>query len=270
VLEPWEVPIVSYGTKYDGPDTPPIRVWGGKRLMTLARSLPLAERFDVYLLGTGLPHFWVAEMGEMRLTLGLSGWTANDWTRGSAIDLLAPPAAPSPDLIDNVAAVLREKRVMRPSEIEQAVGADAATAAAALRELAHAGQAIYDLSAKVYRWRQIMPKAIGQAEIGPEHPEMLGARELMARNGVTLDSRIDAPAGGGYVLSGKAGTTEIEILVDPDQRIRKGKCGCTYYRKFAMKNGPCRHMLALRWRATVGNLEAYRQSGWYERLLRRK
>jgi hypothetical protein len=43
-----------------------------------------------------------------------------------------------------------------------------------LRELANAGQVIYDLQDRVYRWRQIMPKAIGQAEIGPEHPELPG------------------------------------------------------------------------------------------------
>ena len=277
VLEPWEIPIVSFGTKYDGPSVEPIRVWGGRRLMTLARTLPLAERFDVYLLGTGLPHFWVAEMGEMRLTLGLSGWTANDWTRGSALDLLAPPAAPSPDTIDNVAAVLREQRKMTSQQIEQRLSIDAARAAAALRDLAHAGQVIYDLSAQVYRWRQIMPKAIGEAEIGPEHPELVGSREILARNRVTLESRIDAPvaagasaASAGYIITGKVDDAPVEILLDPDQRIRRGKCVCTYFRKFALKNGPCRHMLALRGRATVGAMEAYQQSGWYNRLLGRK
>ena len=277
VLEPWEIPIVSYATKYDGPSVEPIRVWGGKRLMTLARTLALAERYDVYLLGTGLPHFWVAGMGEMRLTLGLSGWTANDWTRGSALDLLAPPAAPSPDLIDNIAAILRQQRAMTSAEIEQRVNVDAARAAAALRHLAEAGQVIYDLSARVYRWRQIMPKAIGEAEIGPEHPELLGARQIMEKNRVTLETRVEAPTSpdekpiaGGYVITGHADNTPVEILLDPDQRIRRGKCVCTYYRKFAMKNGPCRHMLALRGRATVGSMEAYQQSSWYNRLLGRK
>src|SRR5262249_7097195 len=71
VLEPWGTKIVSYGTKYTGPSVEPIRIWGTRRLMMLARVLPLAERFDVYLLGTGLPSFWVARMGEMTLTLGL-------------------------------------------------------------------------------------------------------------------------------------------------------------------------------------------------------
>ncbi len=277
VLEPWEIPIVSFGTKYDGPSVEPIRVWGGRRLMTLARTLPLADRFDVYLLGTGLPHFWVAEMGEMRLTLGLSGWTANDWTRGSALDLLAPPAAPSPDTIDNIAAVLREQRAMTSAQVEQRLTNDAARAAAALRDLAYAGQVIYDLSAKVYRWRQIMPKAVGEAEIGPEHPELAGSREILRRNLVELETRVDAPVAAGaapgsagYIITGKAERNPVEILIDTDQRIRKGKCVCTYYRKFAMKNGPCRHMLALRGRATIGAMEAYQQSGWYNRLLGRK
>jgi hypothetical protein len=267
VLEPWEVKITSYATKYEGPSIEPVRIWGARRLMTLGRLLPLAERFDVYLLGTGLPSFWVARMGEMRLTLGLSGWTSNDWTRGSAIDLLAPPAAASPDTTNNVAAVLREKRAMTASDVESRLGLDPATAAVALKDLAHAGQVIYDLDAGVYRWRQIMPRAVGEAEIGADHPELVGARQLMAQNRVELQTRQDGPMGiGSYLLGGKAESKPVEILLDADQRIRRGKCVCGYYQKYGLKNGPCRHMLALRWRASVGALEAYRQGAWYARM----
>ncbi len=273
VLEPWEVPITSHATVYDGPSIEPVRVWGGRRLLALARLLPFVDRVDVYLLGTGLPSFWVAQMGEMRLTLGLSGWTANDWAKGSAIDLLAPPAAPSPDTVQNVAALLRGHGRMAPAQFEQQLSLSAASAAAALRELAQTGQAIYDLAAGVYRWRQIMPRAIGEAEIGPEHPELAGARQIMEKNRVTLESRQEAPmgerGGGGYIIAGKADGTPVEILLDPDQRVRRGKCVCGYYRQFALKNGPCRHMLALRWRTSVGALEAYRASGWYNRLMGR-
>ncbi len=81
VVEPWEQAIVASGLRYEGPGGAPIRVWGRQRLLVLARLLPLVERVDVYLLGSGMPSFWVAQMGDMRLTLGLSGWTANDWTR---------------------------------------------------------------------------------------------------------------------------------------------------------------------------------------------
>ena len=88
---------------------------------------------------------------------------------------------------------------------------------------------------------------------------------------VSLESRQDAPIGigTGYIIAGKAEGKPVEILIDADQRIRRGKCVCGYYQKYGLKNGPCRHMLALRWRQSVGALEAYRQSGWYEKLRKR-
>jgi hypothetical protein len=265
VLEPWEKRISCHGPAYEGPPIEPIRVWGGRRLLVLARVLPLAERFDVHLLGTGLPHFWIAQMGEMQLTLGLSGWTTNDWTRGSAIDLLAPPAAPSPDLINNVAAILRQRQAAQLADLQTAVSAGGNDVAAALRQLANSGQAIHDLTTGVYRWRQIMPKALGEAEIGPEHPEMIGARQIMAKDRANLESRQEAPRGG-YILTGTVDNDPVEIMVDGDGRIRRGKCVCGYYRKCSLRNGPCRHMLALRWRSSVKALEAMRASDWYRRM----
>jgi hypothetical protein len=265
VLEPWEQAIDSHGEIYDGPPIEPIRVWGGRRLLVLARTLPLAERFDLYLLGTGLPHFWLARMGEMTLTVGLSGWTTNDWTRGSALDLMAPPAAPSPDLINNVAAVMSERRAATLAQVQIAAGCDAGAAMEALRKLAHSGQLIHDLSAGLFRWRQIMPRALGEAEMGPEHPELVAARQIMARNRADLKTRLDAP-NGGYVLGGVVDNDPVEILVDADQNIRRGKCVCGHFRKYGLRNGPCRHMIALRWRSSAKALEAYRASTWYNQL----
>ncbi|MDA7980825.1 MAG: metal-binding protein, partial [Pirellulales bacterium] len=74
VLEPWDQVIESHGTPYAGSEPQSIRVWGRRRLLTLARLLPLMTSVDVYLLGTGLPSVWVVRLGEMRFTLGLSGW----------------------------------------------------------------------------------------------------------------------------------------------------------------------------------------------------
>src|SRR5205814_9531085 len=109
VLEPREQRLVFHGTPYDGPRPETVRTWGRDRLRVLARLLPLLDGAEVYLLGTGLPSFWVARMGEMRLTLGLSGWTANDWTSGgSAIDQLAPPVAPTNDVMRAMADAFKQ------------------------------------------------------------------------------------------------------------------------------------------------------------------
>ena len=198
VLEPWEQRIVLRGTPYQGPPGEPIRIWGTRRLLTLARLLPLAEQFDVYLLGTGFPSFWVVRMGEMRLTLGLSGWTTNDWTRGSALDLLAPPAQPSPDLVTRLAGWLRAERKTSFAEVQAHMAADPANCAAALNHLAHAGQVIYDLAAGVYRWRQVMPMAVGAAEIGPEYPELVASRTIVSQRQVNIESQQEAPRGAAF------------------------------------------------------------------------
>jgi hypothetical protein len=244
VLEPWEQWIVSYGTSYDGPSTEPIRIWGARRLLVLARLLPLAERFDVLLLGTGLPSFWVASMGEMQLTLGLSGWTTNDWTRGSALDLLAPPATITEDLLLGVGRLLQDRRSMSLAELQQATHSSAPAVTAALRRLAFAGQVIHDLPHRVYRFRQVMPMALGEAQLGPENEELTGARKLMLTRDATIETAERTERGA--LVTGNVASTPVEILIDLDGRIRRGKCLCGHFRQFGIRNGPCQHMIVLR------------------------
>jgi hypothetical protein len=214
VLEPWEQRIISHATSYDGPSTEPIRIWGARRLLVLARLLPLAERFDVYLLGTGLPSFWVARMGEMTLTLGLSGWTTNDWTRGSALDLLAPPATITQNILSDVGRLLQERRSMSLSQLTSTTGARDASVLAALRRLAFAGQVIHDLPQGVYRFRQVMPMPLGEAQLGPENPELSAARQLLLASDAKVESTQSTDRGA--VLVGKVQSTPVEIMIDLD------------------------------------------------------
>ena len=147
----------------------------------------------MYLLGTGLPSFWVVRMGEMRLTLGLSGWTTNDWTRGSALDLFAPPADSAAAVIERVADLVRTQGKATFAEIDVRCAHDSAEAAAALNHLAHAGQLISDLAERCFRWRQVMPMALGEAEMGPENEELRRSKAILARGRVKIESRRERP-----------------------------------------------------------------------------
>jgi len=267
VLEPWEQPVVSHETRYAGPGGEPIRIWGRQRLLVLARLLPLIERVDVYLLGTGMPSFWVAKMGDMRLTLGLSGWTANDWTRGSALDLLSPPAEPGPMQIEAVAGLLQRQRAMSFEQIVPKMACSRGVVAAALRHLAHAGQAIFDLDAGVFRWRQIMPMALGEAQMGPPNEELTASRELALRRKVVVDSRRELE-GGAVLLEGKVEGKPVEMLVDADGLIRRGKCVCSHHFKSGLRAGPCRHLLAMRQAAQGATQAPSSDDGWFDRLER--
>ncbi|MEN6627683.1 MAG: metal-binding protein [Candidatus Sumerlaeia bacterium] len=266
VLEPWEERIESHGTVYEGPPGEPVRVWGRRRLLTLARLLPLAEGVDVYLLGTGLPSFWLVRMGSMRLVLGMSGWTANDWTRGSAIDMMAPPVAPSPRIVAGIAELLRRERALSFVEIDARASMVPAETAAALNRLAHTGQVIYDLGAEVYRWRQVMPRPVAEEQIGGEHPELEAARELVAKNAIQVVKREEAGPRR-ELIAGKGDKLKFEILIDADGIIRRGQCACAHHRRGGLRNGPCRHLQALRMVAW-GGLANYGGSTreWFERI----
>ncbi len=269
VLEPWEKAFEVFGPVYEGPAIAPIRVWGTRRLMILARLLPLVESIEVHLLATGLPSFWVVRMGEMTFTLGLSGWTTNDWSAGSALDLLQPPRAPSLDLVAKVAAVMKARRAATLATVmSDAMETDEFLVAAALRQLAQTGQLIFDIAHNVFRYRQIMSQPLGEAQLGPEDGELAAARDLVARRKYELIQREDGPNLTRAII-GKVEGKPVEILVDADDRIKRGKCLCGHYQKFGLRNGPCRHMIALRWGVSVHGLQAYEQSGFINQILGR-
>ncbi|MFO0851808.1 MAG: hypothetical protein U0871_25070 [Gemmataceae bacterium] len=111
----------------------------------------------MFLLGTGSPSFWSVRLGEMRFLLGLSGWTANDWTSGGgALADLAPPAEPSEDL---PAHRRRAPRVADP-DVRPGSAADWAAphlVAAGLNRFALLGQLVHDLTGGVYRRARFCP-----------------------------------------------------------------------------------------------------------------
>jgi hypothetical protein len=264
VLEPWERRIVLEGTSYPGPRAESIRVWGRDRLRVLARLLPILDDAEVFLLGTGLPSFWVVRLGKMRLTLGLSGWTANDWTGGSALDQLVPPAEPSADLLGDIAATFKARPAQTFEQVGQQTGAAAPFVAAGLNRLALLGQLIHDLPGNVYRWRQVMPVALSQEQIGPENPETVAAREMLAKRQVKVKTDEKTPTGL-RMLAGQVMNHPVEVLLDGDGRMIRGKCNCSHHFTGGLRRGPCRHLQALR-NSVLAGQKSSSLDKWFESL----
>ncbi len=265
ILEPWEVAVTLHEAPYAGAKAETIRIWGRDRLLTLARLLPLAEGADVFLLGTGLPSFWSVRLGGMRFLLGLSGWTANDWTSGGgALADLAPPAEPSEDLLGDVAAVFQSSPVLSFEQVRHRTGAAPHLVAAGLNRFALLGQLIHDLAGGVYRWRQILPVEAALNQVKIDSPEAEAAKQLAARGQVRVTR--DEKVGGLRAITGRAENRDVEALCDADGRLIRGQCNCSHYFRFKLRAGPCRHMQALRRVADglgpVGTLEQ-----WYRMLM---
>lgn len=244
-LEPWGVPIINQGPIYRGDRSEVIKVWGRRRLFVLARLLPLVERFEVHLLGSGLPSLWVAYMGELRFVLGLSGWTTNDWASGANLELLADAWQPDELTIERVTELLRLERRATFDELFRRINAPRQALQSALFRMAQRGQCIFDFSAGAYRYRQILPAPLGEDQLGPEPVELTEGRKLFVAKAVTITAE-EALPGGRRLLQASVQATECESIIDADGVMTKARCPCVHHKRFGIRKGPCRHLLALR------------------------
>jgi len=232
----------------DGPEE--IKVWGRRRLFALARALPLCDHVEVRLLGSGLPSIWIAHMGDMKLTLALSGWTANDWTSGANLELYAGSARPDARTTAAVLGKLHDAQHAQVDALAEGAGVRREAALASLHELCKHGQAVYDFAAGCYRYREVMPFALSEAVLGPEHPELAAGRRIAASKGGVKVLREEALGGGRrlYVFkaSDSGGESEVEAVVDSDGAFKSAKCNCSFFYKNRLRAGPCRHLVALK------------------------
>ena len=248
VLEPWGVVVPGRGRAVDGDRPEEIKVWGRRRLLVLSRLLPLVERFEVTLLGSGLPSIWTAFMGEMRFTLALSGWTTNDWTAGANLDLLAGTLASDPNAVEIVSGHLEDEPKATFRELESSTGLATGRLLGALHDLARRGQVLYDFASGAYRQRPALPFELSAELVGPEPPELAAARQLFHARKVAI-RRTEELSGGRTLYVAKVEGTSCETILDGDGRFTKARCTCKVFFKGGLRAGPCGHLLALRFEA---------------------
>ncbi|HXG66471.1 MAG TPA: SWIM zinc finger family protein [Blastocatellia bacterium] len=249
VFEPWEIEVVCPRSVYQGMAADTIRVWGRRRILILERLIPVAKKFTVHLLGTGLPSFYVADLGDMSFTLGLSGWTANDWARAGNFDLMAPRADVDDFTKQGVFNYLKARWVERPDRVASDLNLDRSIVLGALSAYTQAGRAIYDLNKQVYRVRELSREPLPMERLRFANPREEWATQFLVQNAVQVDSaRIDAF--GMLTLAGsvrdKGKTFTPSLTIDQDERLLRADCTCNWHQQNKLYQGPCEHILAVR------------------------
>jgi hypothetical protein len=259
-LEPWGMAVTCHGARaWDGPPQE-VKVWGWRRLLALSRVLPLAERIEVRLLGSGLPSVWVAHMGEMRFVLALSGWTANDWTAndwtgGAALEELSahqPPGA----VTEEVAQYLERSRSSSLPVLAKAIPAPEAQLLGSLFQLAKRGQTVFDFASESCRWRPVMPVALSEAVLGPEPTEVVEGKSIFMQDGVQILRRepVKGAKAGRERVFARSKDIACEAVADLDGMLSQGRCGCSHFPRFRLRKDPCRHLLALKLAVQAGTV----------------
>jgi hypothetical protein len=249
VFEPWGTEVVCRRSVYEGEGTHDIRVWGRRRLGVLERLIPVAKRFTVHLLGTGLPSFYVADLGDLSFTLGLSGWTANDWSTAGNFDLMAPRGQVDELTRRRVFDALKETWSAKPEALASKLGLERGAVLGALSAWTQAGRAIWDLNKGVYRARELSrePLPLDKLRFANEREER--ATRFLEAGAVNVTAR-PSSVDGSLELSGavKEGAKVLRptLRLDGDQRMVFGECTCNFFQQNQLFKGPCEHLLALR------------------------
>ncbi|MDJ0691582.1 MAG: hypothetical protein QNJ41_24140 [Xenococcaceae cyanobacterium MO_188.B32] len=249
IFEPWNIELNCARSPYTGTKEREIRVWGRRRLHILERLIPITKKFTVHLLGTGMPSFYIADLGDMSFTLGLSGWTANDWSNSGNFDLMAPRTEVDRWTKQYIFNSLKENWAENPYDLAKRLNINSAVILGALGAYTQAGRVIYDLNKQVYRIRELSREPLPMDKLRFANEREAKATRFLTNNRVTISS-VTEDATGAYTLQGEVNdrdkTYNPSLTSDANRRMINAQCTCNWHKQNKLYKGPCEHILALR------------------------
>lgn len=243
-IQPWGHVIVASTESYEGPTSQQIKVWGRRRLRVLKELLPLTPTVSVRLVDSGMPSFWSITIDGIDLTIGLSGWTSQDWAGRARFSAILPASA-ADGPVEAAAAELSLRYSLSVDELVSAINVTPGQARLLLQRLCVAGTAMYDPTTNRYRWRALFPDIDLSADTDAGLEERRGV-ELFTSDAVTINS--DEYYGPerriGANVQGHERAQSVTLRRDEDGRVLNAQCDCSHFRYHKMRQGPCRHIVA--------------------------
>lgn len=251
VIEPWEVVLETHGPVFAGSAPRVARLFGRNRLALLQRLLPWAKAVHVHVLGAGLPSFFVVEMDNATLTLGLSGWTESSWASAVAFDALMPSSNDA-TLLSTLEKTLNTDGPQTLEALVAKTKKSVVDVRGGLQRLCLRGQVAFDIADGVYRPRSIFGVAVDDevTAFGSER-EREAHRLLSVKGAVNVTKLHDRGHDGIDVVGEVKDKTADRVYAprfttDVEGRVSDAWCSCPHYRRTGMREGPCAHMIALR------------------------
>lgn len=244
VIDPWQITLTDPHI-YQGETVEEIRIWGRRRLLVLKELLPYSDEVHLKLMGTGMPSYWTVQSEGHRFDLGLSGWSANDWSKKAGFDLLASTTEVSKKVLEKTEKLLIKQLSLVPSEASKTLDISREEATAALQTLCKLGQAMYDHLTQSYRWRQLLQQDLKLPET-EEDERLKYAMQLFKSKKVKQKNQIqeqDNLVRYEFEVEGKSLYKPV-LHLDQDGRVKQATCTCSFARRNKLRLGPCPHMMA--------------------------
>ena len=217
-------------------------MWGRRRLRVLRELLPLATELTVRLVDSGMPSFWSIELEGISLTIGLSGWTAQDWAGRARFSAFTPAERSDEEAIEQTAELLQRQHCLSVDGLAQTLNRSPGEARGLLQRLCIAGSAMFDPERQLYRWRALFPTLQLNTEQTAGLEERKGV-QLFRTGAVQLQS--DTITTQGRQLEAAVDCSSPMLRRDVDGRINYAQCDCSHFKHNKLRQGPCRHIVAL-------------------------
>lgn len=246
VMEPWQK-VISLRQTYNGKVAQVVKLWGRRRLKMLQRILPFASSIHLHLIGSGLPCFMELKSETMRFTLGLSGFTASDWTKSVHFDALLPRQNHDVKSLKKVTEFLQKNIVANAGDIAKKTKLSQKDTLKALQVLCQQGKAMYDLYS--YRLRPLTAEDLELQQLEYRNDNEKVAHDFIKQQLVVIEKE-NHIFGKGVEVVGMVKVPHEKreyrplLFLDVSGRAVKAECTCTFYRKNKLKQGPCSHLVA--------------------------
>lgn len=244
-VEPWGDVFTAGAAPYVGDSTRQIKVWGRRRLRILKELLPLSASVNVSLIDSGMPSFWSIDLDGLNLTIGLSGWTSQDWAGRARFSAMIPASAADDGQATLLATQLQAKHSLTADDVVALMNVTPSEARVLLQRLCVAGTAMFDPLSNSYRWRALFPEFNLESDSGAGLEERRGVEFFRAGNvDITSDEFGVNERTVRARVSGSERAHSVEIRRDEDGRVTYAQCDCSHFRHNKLRQGPCRHIVA--------------------------
>jgi len=245
VLEPWGISLPLALTPWSGKQDFDIKVWGRRRLRALMPVLPSATQVTISLIADGMPTFWSVTIGEITLTLGLSGWTSQDWASKARFSALAPTSSVTDEMTAKALDALKKLTCASPEVFALELSVKPAVASTYLQKLTLIGAAMFDGNSGQYLHRQLFPQLDLSRNDESSREERFGVT-LNNESAVAISSTIRIRDAKEYraTVSSQKEENSVIISKDDDLRVTYAQCNCSFFNFNKLKLGPCRHIVA--------------------------
>ena len=249
---------------YNGEKFREEKIWGRRRWLVVEKLIPLAKSFNVRLLGFGMPQFITADLGAMKMTIGFSAWSSNDWVKGTAFNILGGFIGDGN--YDKVYKLMKEKRCLSMENIYDNLKEDSKTTnKSGIGMLLKRGEGYYDATNDTIRFRRLCNEPIPEelyetTEMEFKVKEHMNegmdnfSASMSEENEYIFQHSFKIPNSkyknwkfrGTEDYNREHDLTETQLIIDEDGQISKVKCKCREFNKGPRNiSAPCAHILAL-------------------------